>query len=154
MQKEKMLTKILLGFFIGAAGCIAITFALDEYLVAELRSKGADVVPYGSALGAPIFYSGILGALAVVMVDFVFKNQYINASSTGIVGGMIVGGINFMVWKGSSYPPFHYSNVIIFLPVIAVSGLIIFTGVVLNFPFFSCRIRGTSHYNSEHNPLQ
>ena len=132
MKKEKISVKILFGFFLGVAGCVAITFLLDYFLVSKLRNEGADLVPYGSALGAPIFYSGILGSLVVAMLDFLSRNQHTNAAAMGIIGGGIAGSLNFMVWMSSGYPPFHYSNIIIFMPVVIVSGLVVLAGVMIS----------------------
>jgi hypothetical protein len=88
-------------------------------------------VPYGSNMLMPIFYLGILGAVVGAMVDLASKNRLSQAAVTGIVGGGITGKIILSYWLDGSYPLFHYSNVIILMPVAIVSGLVVLFGIAL-----------------------
>lgn len=121
-----MLTKITLGCFSGAVGSIVIIIFL-----ASLLAPDRPDVPYGSMMPMPIFYVGILGAVFGAIVHLISRKRIAQAAATGLIGGGIVGKIMLSFWLDNNLPRFHYSNVIIYMPVVIISGLIAVLGIAL-----------------------
>lgn len=121
-----MLANIFAGFFSGAVVSIPIAFGL-EWLVAP----DSPDVPYGSMMPILIFYLGIIGAIIGAMANLVSRKRKTQAAVTGVIGGSIVEMIMLSFWLNGPYSLFHYSNVIIFMPVVIASGLLVISSIAL-----------------------